>query len=402
MKTLASFLASFGVRRSRGFGTYAAVLALFLAGCGGLPQVPSKGGASWLEVTSEGFTLWTNAGQSAARTLLQRMEAQRQVLRKTIHKRDQHIFVIALSSARDYRVVFPDTSMARAWNEQTAVMQPMIVLSLDYADDEILNHELAHVLSFAQVRNQPRWLAEGLATYFESAVPDPQTGVAQLGLPSEGLRRFLTSSSRMPRMRTLFECQTSTCADPEFYAASWLLFSYLTNQHHKRFGIYLALIDRGIEPARAWQTVFPELSPEALDRGINWDLRKLKLPEVRVAVAQVPTKVRKLADADVLAVRALLRALSGDKESLREATAALSLAPTQLLASLIVAAHQAPLSAEHLRALTGAHPHDPRAWWLRSRLAKDRAEQQEAHARVCALAPAAFAECANAPQAPLK
>lgn len=167
----------------------------------------------------------------------------------------------------------------------------------------------------------------------------------------------------------------------------------MTNRHHKQFGIYLALIDRGIEHTRAWQSVFPELSPEALDRGINWDLRKLKLPEVRVSVAQVPTKVRILGDADVLAVRALLRGVSGDKESLPEATAAVSLAPTQLLASLVLAAHRAPLSAEHLRALTDAHPHDPRAWLLRAQLADDEAERQDAYMRVCALAPQAYVKC---------
>lgn len=375
-----------------------ALVVLATLGCARVSVLPSKGGAAWLEVRSENFTIWTNTSSAAARALAQRFEAQRRVVLAAIRKplSAPHTFVIALRSLREYRAMFAELSVARAWTENNPALQPMIVMSLDHSEDHVLNHEFAHVLSFSLVRHQPRWLAEGLATYFESAIPDLQTGVAQLGLPNESLRRFLTGRDRMPRMRTLFECQSNACADPEFYAASWLLFSYLTNRHNKRFGIYLALIDRGVDHARAWSAVFPELSPELLDRSIGWDLRKLKLPEVKVPLSPVPTEVRAIGDAEVLAARALLYYLTGDEQARPEASAALALTPTHLLASLVLAATRAPLSADQLRALTDAHPDDSRAWFLRSELAADSTERQQASARACQLAPRTYARCAAA------
>src|SRR5262245_22427870 len=52
-----------------------------LAGCAAaVPQVPSQGGPAWRELTSEHFTVWSDADPGRARELVREMEHLRQVI----------------------------------------------------------------------------------------------------------------------------------------------------------------------------------------------------------------------------------------------------------------------------------------------------------------------------------
>ncbi len=365
---------------------WAAALALCLVACAGTPKLPSQGG-TWLEVKTENITLWTNAGAHAARELVQRMELQRLVVLglMRVKTRTRPIFAVAFRRASQLRSMADISGLAFAWDENNPSMMPVVALSYENDEDYIINHELAHAVSFSIVRNQPRWLAEGMATYFESGVPDETTRIAQVGLPHDGLRRYLSGNHRLPTTRQLFSCKSVECTDPDFYAASWLLFSYLINREHGRLGHYLAMIDAGIDHAVAWQTVFSDLTPEALDLTIGRDIGSFALPEVRVEPKPIAMQGRELSDVDLLATRALLDSMFGRDEPLRVAREVLERAPTHLLAALIAVSHGHKLAATQARAITEAHPTDARAWLMLLTSATEPSDQALATEKICAL-----------------
>lgn len=365
---------------------WAAALALCVVACAGTPKLPSQGG-TWLEVKTENITLWTNAGAHAARELVQRMELQRLVVLglMRVQTRTRPIFAVAFRRASQLRSMADTSGLAFAWDERNPILMPVVVLSLENDEDYVINHELTHAVSHSIVRNQPRWLAEGMATYFESAVPDATTRVAQAGLPNEGLRRHMSGRSRLPTTRTLFACNSIECTDPDFYAASWLLFSYLINREHARLGRYLAMLDADADPSDAWRTVFSDLTPEALDLAIGRNLGSFALPEVRVEPKHVAMQGRNLEDADLLATRALLGGMFGRGEPLREALEVLDRSPTHLLAALIASSNGHKLSTAHAREIARAHPADARAWLLLLSSSTEPSDRALATEKLCAL-----------------
>ena len=64
-------------QRGRGtIGWLRVLLCLAAVGCGGWPEVPSRGGPRWLSLTSEHFVLLTDATDARARALSTSLERQ--------------------------------------------------------------------------------------------------------------------------------------------------------------------------------------------------------------------------------------------------------------------------------------------------------------------------------------
>ena len=54
---------------------------VLVAACGGwVPALPSQGGPAWVEVQSEHFTLWTDAGAGRGTELVEQMEYLHQIV----------------------------------------------------------------------------------------------------------------------------------------------------------------------------------------------------------------------------------------------------------------------------------------------------------------------------------
>ena len=377
----------------------------WLVACGpAIPPLPSRGGPAWLEVESEHFTLWTDAPAKRGHEVLHELELRRQLLltsmsHATVKARS---FVIALGSSRETGEYLPHGAIASAWDANNPSRQPGILLAADSDDSEhVLSHELTHVISFGIIRNQPRWLAEGIATYFEMVDLDSDGRSVQIGLPRDNRSTTLHESPPLSAAR-LFACEEARCMDQRFYATSWAVFSFLINQRYDQLGRYLQRLNGLADDhpadawANAWAEAFADLPPDRLDDELpQWLLAgKLRLPRFEVAVREVPTRDRLLGDADVLAVRSLLSLqFKGVGPADIVAAEALAIDRTNVLARLINTELTHEISPDDARATAAAHPDDWRAWRLVEHAVKDRAEVQAALDRVCALADNDAPEC---------
>lgn len=293
-----------------------------------LPQLPSQGGPAWRELTSEHFLLWTDASSARARELVRGLEERYQILARGMNRAEQprRIFAVVFRNAEELQFFLPKNLAAFAWSQDNPTHQPGVVMSAE-TWGPIINHELAHGISFALLESQPRWLAEALACYFEAARVDEVSQEVTIGLPYPNRMGFLRDRAPLST-RTLFACKSLACATPKFYAWSWALFAFLLDQHFDRFAVYLhnlRVLDGDHE--RAWRAAFSGVSLDSLDQDLlewtyNGDLKVVRFKLQRRAISAVESP---LSDGDVLAARSLLHFINGDRDaSARAAAAAIS------------------------------------------------------------------------------
>ena len=380
------------------------LVIILVVACGrAIPPLPSRGGPAWVEVKSEHFTLWTDAPTVRGRELVRKMEHHRQVVMRSMNNAPAtaRSFVIALRSAREVAAYLPEEFAAVAWNARNPTHQPGILLAADTnVRDHVFSHELTHVISYGIFANQPSWLAEGLATYFEMVELDPGETHVKIGLPREDRAGFLLTRPPLSTAR-LFACQELTCMDEAFYATSWALFSFLFNVHTGQFINYLRRMQRVPEDQQAevWRDSFPELPPDTLDHRLKeWLISgQLATPVIEVTVQDVPSTERPLGDGDVLATRSLLNVIFTHDVSATRAnlTAALALDRTNVLARLVEAEVAKSIEPNDARATAAAHPDDWRAWWLVVFAVQHGPEAAEALKKLCALAANEVPGCAH-------
>lgn len=367
-------------------------MALLVACGSAIPPLPSRGGPAWLEVQSESFTLWTDAPAKRAHELMRELELRRQLLLTAMNHVSSKVraFVIALRSGRETSEYLSGDTIAVAWDERNPTGQPGILLAADSEDREhVVSHELTHVISYGFLKNQPHWLAEGIATYFEMVDLELGERSVQIGLP-RGDRAAALLQSRPLAATRLFACQKLSCMDGQFYATSWALFSFLLNQRFDQLHRYLVRLN-DLPPdqqTEAWANAFPDLPPDRLDDELSeWVISgQLALPRVEVAVSEVPTRDRQLGDADVLAARSLLNFhFKGVGPADIAAAESLAIDHTNVLARLINTELTHEISPDDARATAAAHPDDWRAWRLVELAVKDPPEAEAARARVCTL-----------------
>ena len=369
-------------------GEVSQVVALALAGCGAaIPALPSKGGPAWTELTSDHFTLWTDATIPQGTALIQGMEDLREAETGAAFHGVSPVgrsFVIALSDRDELHAFVPPQFAAYSVTMEGAFSQPMIVLA---ASDDVTTgipaHELTHVISHSVMRYQPRWFSEGMAKYFETIRIDHARGGVVVGAPP------VTEAPvhRLMPLRSLLECNEVSCLDAGFYATAWALYTFLANVHPDE----LAKLERGMQethgdPTAAWHDVFgtntAELDGELhdwIDTGRHVELR------YTATFRDWAVTQRVLGDADVDAVRGLLHWIFGRPLAARtEITAALGADPTNVLARIVSVAIGLPISVADARALVKAHDDDWRAWFLLFHVVVGD-EQGMAHAEVCGL-----------------
>jgi hypothetical protein len=340
-----------------------------------LPAVPGKGGPAWLELQSAHFTLWTDASRERAHELIREMEHLRQVILGvgfTGADVEGRSLVLALRDAEEVGVFLPEQFVAFAFAGGTA-RQPVIVLPADATGDDapVVTHELTHVISYAAIRHQPHWFAEGLANFFATVKLDPDRATGNIGEPLPYIVARLRYAPPTPA-RNMFACDEHFCMNDMFYATAWAMFSFLANTYPQELLRYADRLDQLPEgrasEVQAWQEVFPNLTPEQLDHELRKWLAygKHTVWTFNVKLQQWPVTERTLADADVYAARALMRQLfakPGDAPApeLGEALAADS---THVLAHLVKAGYKQPITVDEARKVADAHPDDWRAWYL--------------------------------------
>ncbi len=374
------------------------------AACGRFPVAPAEGGPVWTELTSAHFTVWTDANPSRVCELLRKMERFRHVTAAVAYPTTP-------SSGRALAIVVRDDQElsevnnggeARAFSIDATppLWQPIVLLSLSGSGQRTLVHELTHLISFSVIHHQPRWLAEGMAAYFEGAQLDDSRTRVTLG--AAPLR--YGSTAQLAPVAKLFDWNQTLPSRVEspLYQTAWALFAFLINEHKAELAHYLWLIDR-IDPAggpvpeqqqRAWDRGFPSLPVEKLDAQLDDWLEHGSHYELSFYVrpTDTPVTARRLSDADAYAIRAFL--LAGptpeqEARGLEERARALALEPTNVLAWTFSLVYRHKPTPEVGRAIAAAHPGDWRAWWLDTIALEggggDPAELDHARGQACAL-----------------
>jgi hypothetical protein len=374
------------------------LIAVLLVACSrAVPTLPSQGGPSWTELKSEHFILWTDATAARGRELVRELERRQQVITTVMNqsRAEAKVFVIALGRAEVEHYTGPGFG-GFAWDADNPTMQPGMLVNAETQDHvRMVTHELTHLISYGVVKHQPRWLAEGMAGFFETAELDAKATSVKVGRPPNNAR--LLATSKRP-VADLFECK-GHCVDNAFYATSWALFAYLVNEHYDKLIAYLQRLDalpsdRHVE---AWRATFPDLTFENVDSRL-WDWiqhGQLQLLHIKVAMREFPATARALGDADVLAARSLLDLRVKEPVAARSnAEGALVIDRTNVLAQLIKTQVNGTIAPDDARATAAAHPDDWHAWRLVARALPGSPEGNAAQARMCSLAPGGLAECA--------
>jgi len=362
-----------------------------------LPAIPGKGGPAWLEVQSAHFTVWTDSSRSRAHELIREMEHLRQVILGVGFSgtaAEGRSLVLALRDSEEVGVFVPEPFIAYA-SSGGAAHQPLIVLPADAKGDDadVITHELAHVISYTTIRHQPRWFAEGLANFFATVNLDPDTASGNIGEPQPHIVARLRQTAPTSAAQ-MFSCDAHACMDDMFYATAWAMFSFLANAYPQELLRYAERLDQ-LPPGRqseaqAWSEVFPKLTLDKIDHDLREWLAygKHMVWKFNVKLQQWPVTEKSLADADVLAARALMRQMFAKPGAVPAAELAEALAAdsTHVLAHLVKAEYKQPLTVDEARRVADAHPDDWRAWYLVGHAADWHGDHgREAWEKTCAI-----------------
>jgi hypothetical protein len=182
--------------------------------------------------------------------------------------------------------------------------------------------------------------------------------------------------SRLMALRDLVACEELACADRHFYAGAWALFTYLMNVKRAEVTSYLQLV--GSANLDELEAEIKRWLVHGNHTVLHYDV---KLPSY-------PVTERELGDADVHAIRSLLRAEFQGRMDLAktEAEAALALDPTHVLGAFMRYRVDKSITVDAARAVAKAHPDDWRAQMLLAWTVRDGDEAQTAFNRACELA----------------
>lgn len=395
--------------------------AVLLSGCtlartGFRP--PREGGPAWHEFTTQHFVFETDLGDTSVDALANQVENARNVMVRMAFGRSPppgpKIRVIALPYS-DFRSFQDDETIGvyvpDDWYEPVLVTGTSNERGSPALD--LITHELGHAVAsqFIPAEAQPRWFAEGIAGYLETARYVRSSGTAYLGMAPDGYRDA-------PPLLPIDELWG--WGDPEFdpkgimtqrrYYTTWAVLHYLFDDRRPEFDRYAAALTAREDAHAAWTRVLPDLHGEAADRALrafmqrygfdrNFGVKKATLPKVDVHIS-----ARTLSDADVLAIRALLHTIFSGESGLRSededarrardyVTQALHEDGSSLWAHLFATRflHDKPAPPDAAKRATEVHPDDWLAW-----LAYDEAlhqagasieERRAALSRAGALAP---------------
>ena len=378
-----------------------------LAGaCGtGFPAAPREGGPRWTELTSEHFTVWTDGDPPRVWEVVRRMERFRQVMVEAAYPRapaSGRVLAIVLRNDRELREA-SNTHEARpfAVGASPPVWLPTINLSLSSSEQYTVAHELTHVVSSAVIRHQPRWLSEGMATYFESMQLNADMTMVTFGAESRRYRGDL----HMAPISELFgwSGMSPVTEEHSLYQTAWALFTFLINEHKAELAHYLWLIDHASGPSiearraqqrAAWDEAFPSLPVEQLDSELQKWLfyGHHLLLKFYVQAQDKPVTGRTLSDADAYAIRAFVFGGPTPVQQARERgelAAALAVDPTNVLARVLKFFQGERIAVDEARLITSAHPDDWRAWWLATMALRnahgDPSELDRAREQACTL-----------------
>lgn len=305
-------------------------------GCVGLNRravCPEEGGYPWHEVTSQHFLLRTNMEQAEAQRVALDLEKFRSALLLAWSgdfDPPGRLEVIALRNSGQITEFIPWGYSG--FTAHVPFQAPVIVVdggtevAARKARSNVQAHELVHYLSRFVLLRQPRWVAEGLASYLETVHLSQAGTEVMLGWPHPNALSYVRSRGvlKLDKLWRWDEEALSSKDSTWQYASSWLWIYYLANAHEERFADFQGRLARAEEPRKAFEEAFAGVAnleeglEEYLESG-RFLMHTLPLPPVSSSVA-----VRELKGPEIHVLRArlhLLGSVRASPEAARQAAA---------------------------------------------------------------------------------
>jgi tetratricopeptide (TPR) repeat protein len=320
------------------------VFAALLASPAFAWMCPAKGGLEWREYRTEHFVIDTDLSRFKVEGLVKSLETTRRLVLQGLFNEEVdlpgRIRVVVPSSPADF------TELAGSWmvagHFRMSQGDSMIVMPMvgSRASDEVMAHELAHLLSHHQFPEQSTWFAEGIATFLETVAireeqrPDSQsqfghivrgasTAGASVGvMPSHFMEVFGENQQIVPARELLEWRGREIAGSPaRYHLSSWLLYHWLWNKRSNQFVAYQKRLADGDGPDAAWKTAFPEYDPSrpetlaSLDQELSRYGKSARYTFYKVKSAAVSSKYTEapLSSADVHMLRLHARLASPEQ-----------------------------------------------------------------------------------------
>jgi tetratricopeptide (TPR) repeat protein len=254
----------------------AAALGSF-AGCAAverqLLQSPTAGGAPWIELDSEHFSVRTDYPEWTARAALDIFDTSTRALISLAlpagsHPPPNRLSVALFAHGDDLRELLGDEHVAGMFRAPGDGSHPILLVSTDgsfvteYGQTRTtIQHELSHWLFNNAVPGMPVWLDEGLARYWESL--RLEDGQALIGsLPQlDLLVDWPNAADVMNTDYRTFHARGGY----RYYSAAWGMVYILYTKHGDAFAHYLAALASGARGEAAWRSAFGTFDGHALD-----------------------------------------------------------------------------------------------------------------------------------------
>ena len=316
-----------------------------------LAAAASPADERWVELTTPGFTVCGDDGETAARRLAGRLEEMRAFLQlewSWARPGPQlPVVVVALRDRAHFEALLPPRYERRGAVSVAGITtrEPDRTLVLLCTDPhghpleenpyQVLYHEYVHAAVGRGLR-LPSWLNEGLAEFWGGTLITARQ--VELGRPIGMHLRTLRQRPLLP-LDTLFRVDGSSSEYNEqdratvFYAESWALVHYLLLGAPDRKGQLSRLAERlaeGWEPVDATRVVLgdPGLLQRQLEEYTRRRAWKSDVRERRWTDGDSPGKARRLSPAEVLALRGrVLLGSEREREGMEQLERALELDP---------------------------------------------------------------------------
>jgi tetratricopeptide (TPR) repeat protein len=226
--------------------------------------------ADWIRLSAPDVEIATDAGERAARQVLDRLDQIRRAVPGASGPARRALRLIVFASDREFRTFAPDSASSGFY--RGGPERDYAALAGAAGFTRVVAHEYVHFLLHQQPRTLPGWLEEGLAEFYSNAAVD--RGRARLGAAIEEHATLLRRGAWLDAG----ELRSPPAADENerrgslYYAQSWALVHMLRLAPAYRGGVdrLIALLDAGQDEPEAFQAVFGRTLETALAELKNY------------------------------------------------------------------------------------------------------------------------------------
>jgi tetratricopeptide (TPR) repeat protein len=219
----------------------------------------------WAVARSEGFEVYSQAGEQGARETLELFERLRAFFTGPAHP----VRIVAFRSIDEYNS-YRLRPTADAYYVGTEARDTIVMPGP--AQFNIAAHEYAHVLLHSQGEHMPSWLNEGLAEVFSSVRIGPRSSSIGGVLPA----RAQTVRNAWMALPALFSVTSDSGLRNDrqrsavFYAESWALAHMLTMspEYRGRFQLFVAALAQGQSSEAAFAAIYGK-TVDAITRDLR-------------------------------------------------------------------------------------------------------------------------------------